>query len=1398
MNTGVKELTEKQLADLFDKEPKKFFKFIDRKHAMYTSDLDYYKVEKVADVDDIGCKIDEIVQLICSINCIRRFIQGAIGIVEDEDEKKLLERRPLFSEVADKYAAVYASFKSKNNQLRAGETVAEETVAGETGAVADESVRLKQYSLEGGSDEGSKDAAEKVAADMNRKKGYDGLLPMAYDVTSFHQETTAAAADNSSILLDQEIEQEVRAKSLASNMSAATAMNAASTPLAARMNIRFSETVNHHTISKDESQIRHNPISSVVNGVYMRSLSPSRAGTSASASVSAARPSSAEAGDDITRLEGDRRDRNSRAYTANNTADPRSSRNDLHQTHRTAEDFTVRVLPEDSWRYCAPKSNKIEELSLCEDLAAISGIIEVKVTENMSDVELMALEARDVVELKQLKKNIERKVVALPRDLNPQLESEATRAFLAATRWMDTVRYFVHAKQLHIQSDLKYSKPIELEPFKGHTNSDTNCYEFFTAYELIARKYTDRDKAAFLFANYLAENIQCEVKHLNTSYRAMKECIIARHGNVNTLLMHKKNKIRNLKMIYYKSPRAEKLTYIKTYIEVLEQLCSLIELNTKEYPAIRNELLSYVSVMELCKLLPEYIFNMFNSNYTKDAARKGVHALTGEESFVILQRILKQLLGELELQEELFFDAEEKSIKDSRASRGLKKGVLSVGQVRGERDRRPFSSDEYWGAPCIGHPDSKYRLKECLSGQCTDFLEMKPKDRERSALEKNVCLLCLLFGCRLRGDGKCLFINALPKNVICKGCQLEGVEKNVLLCGKHKNDTPEIQSAVRSFLPGCGDNTVVELYFLGSVFNFEMDRVDESGCYRTCADAFDINSGRRVPMQDVEFKTQKDHGSFAVYPTQTINIGGIPVTVLWDTGAIGELVKEDIAEKLNLTILEAKSQSFSVAGAQTVRTNCPLYQLTLGPNDRDEFHQFPLLGVRRISETLPEVDLGPVVARIKKELVDFPESKGTFPPRCGGAEIEMILGTRLSHLFPTRIYVLRDGLQIWRSPLKDIYGSNLLISGPIEPIKNSINLVSVLHSAYHGLIPETVDVLTPIDHLMFKDRSEEQLLCDGLGCTSDSFPMLNSDDHTSGSLLCDDLGSTSDSFPMLNSDDHIIGPLLCDDLGSTSDSFPMLNSGDHMGRSLFLSEQNSCGNSLSCYVLEDSECAVRILSSIMRKKAIPRTLEQTYRDEEEAGSVVDYRCSDCYPCKACLQSGKIRNQSIKETAEEVLIWDCVKVDSEKCVTTCDYPFTTDPETYLTRKWGGMKNNFKMAERTLNTQRAKSEESRSNVVKFNQELYSKGFVSPVSELSPELQKLISDATFVHYFCWRSVSNQNSLTTSTRMVADPTISHFNDVVAKGVNSLTSLYQLILAGGAIYSPFVATSAKCSIHSG
>ena len=127
-----------------------------------------------------------------------------------------------------------------------------------------------------------------------------------------------------------------------------------------------------------------------------------------------------------------------------------------------------------------------------------------------------SLESRELVELKHLKKDLERMCKILPDECNQDLLDEVQKPL-------------VQEKELHLVSDLKFTKPIKLEPFKGHAKSSTNCYEFFTSYELIARKYTDRDKAHYLFFNYLSNSMKCEVKHLNTSYKDMKSCIIARH-----------------------------------------------------------------------------------------------------------------------------------------------------------------------------------------------------------------------------------------------------------------------------------------------------------------------------------------------------------------------------------------------------------------------------------------------------------------------------------------------------------------------------------------------------------------------------------------------------------------------------------------------------------------------------------------------------------------------------------------------------------------------------------------------------------------------------------------------------------------------------------------------------
>ena len=57
--TGEPEITEAQLSQQFDKDSVKFFRFVDRKNAMYLNDLsaDNYKVETETVLEGTLCKL---------------------------------------------------------------------------------------------------------------------------------------------------------------------------------------------------------------------------------------------------------------------------------------------------------------------------------------------------------------------------------------------------------------------------------------------------------------------------------------------------------------------------------------------------------------------------------------------------------------------------------------------------------------------------------------------------------------------------------------------------------------------------------------------------------------------------------------------------------------------------------------------------------------------------------------------------------------------------------------------------------------------------------------------------------------------------------------------------------------------------------------------------------------------------------------------------------------------------------------------------------------------------------------------------------------------------------------------------------------------------------------------
>ena len=66
---------------------------------------------------------------------------------------------------------------------------------------------------------------------------------------------------------------------------------------------------------------------------------------------------------------------------------------------------------------------------------------------------------------------------------------------------------------------------------------------------------------------------------------------------------------------------------------------------------------------------------------------------------------------------------------------------------------------------------------------------------------------------------------------------------------------------------------------------------------------------------------------------------------------------------------------------------------------------------------------------------------------------------------------------------------------------------------------------------------------------------------------------------------------------------------------------------------------------------------------------------------------------------------------------------------------------------------------------------------MSDLPDDVQSAINGAPFRHFYTWRAVYKTDSVTTLVRIVVDPTITGLNETLAKGINMLASIPDVII---------------------
>ena len=1031
----------------------------------------------------------------------------------------------------------------------------------------------------------------------------------------------------------------------------------------------------------------------------------------------------------------------------------------------------------ESWRAFSFQSDVVSELALAQIIKSISKITQDRITSRLTDGEVIAINKNKRPLLEKQNENLEKKINIISEECSA-LKRYAVEAFKAASAWLEALEDIMISRDLHLASDRKYSEPLKLDKFTGYKNQQTNVYEFFKSFDIVARGSTMEEKSHLLFANYLDNDMKRIVTHMNDDFQKMKKRLVDRFGDVNRLLSIKKNQIKSLPQINFRSNHKQKLEFVTGFCEVMDQLQTLVNLNVNDYPTIGNDIFSHSNVMDLSALLPRFLYEDFASTYIKKREITGSESIPGKKAFDILHDNLRHSINSFEFSLENYLeksDVQERrrekdrgdhEKKDTHRKDKDKKDYLVVQQetnsmedtvlVMGQSKGRSFDREKFFKSVCFVHEQRKSKVADCRTGRCPLFLNMSPGDRLQWAVKRKLCEMCFLFICKKDSPDKCKYKSQIPSVLSCSSCASAKVERNVLLCQDHKNNNPQILESLKVFLSGYEEGTsVAMLYFSPNIDITNKDTTISSSVdlpmlnkaipieTRENTLVFDVSNGNTFPKEDVAHKINIESKDSAIYPMQILNIGGHNTLTLFDSGAMGEAVKAELAERVEMSIIDSRPQSFRVAGGSIVTTNNPLYETTLGPDVSGNYHTFPLLGMNKISEKIPSVSLEEMGKEFRKNQVSSPLSKEALPTNIGGSEIELIIGIKRSLLFPTRIMVLPSGLQIWRSPLTDVFGSSLIFCGPHWSVKQayqSVNL-SQIEDSFAGFFHTSYDQFRVMDEFVNPGTNDplEMKHIDSCYPTKKDVNLLTPIDM----LVISDKDSIQQEEPNKYKEDSFSNFLLnVSDLQTSTDA---------------------------------TDSYINDACSFFKVSPVSKVLEKLYDDEEQAGCTVDYRCGTCSQCTKCKESDKVRATSVKEEADDILIAKSVTIDLENKKTECVYPFTTAPDEFLKKRWGS-NNNYKMAESVFKSQTKKAQEVKHSVIKFHEELHTKGYVVPLKELPEDIQDEINNSALQHYFCWRSIFKPGSVTTKARIVIDPTLSSFNEILAKGKCCLTNLFQII----------------------
>ena len=888
---------------------------------------------------------------------------------------------------------------------------------------------------------------------------------------------------------------------------------------------------------------------------------------------------------------------------------------------------------------------------------------------------------------------------------------------------------------------------------------DQTVFEFFAEFEKAYRGNSAVDKAEILFKSFLDPHLKGEMEICRNNYAEMKRRLIAKLGVKDICIEAILRKIEG-KFSPAKEKSSAKVAHFCLLSTVMREL---VNLANKNDPAIDYD--SYMTsyhqqgfINRLCGHMSCDEVNKFKGKLIK----KGMNAeiLSGKDVFKELQEFIADRYT--------YYMAVEHSLGSQVPVSGTQKQSAKVKAVQADESSAQVHNAKFgrmerdWYAkglvrPCAvnGH-NGQHEM-----GGCEEFISMDPKKR-REDLKYKVCWTCLrpIDICRTGGHLRCSAESDMG-SLICASCvKINRTHNrpfsplNILMCGNSKHDKPnpgEIQNLLLKLFPGYTQKMQGGLVLYCSqvlnaagvqtqkIISKTRAPVDEPEKY--------MNSCTGEVMELPDHVKIPESKEAAIYLIQTMKLAGVDATVFFDYGANINLIDGQFAEELSLAVVSQQPSSFKAANDVSVFTEYGSYKINIGPTPQGRYYEFIAHGVSPVTGHFPKFSLDAINAEVRGSGLISPDD--ILPEAAGGTGVHLLIGIKSASAHPRLVHELDSGLCIYESPFKDKYGSRYCYGGTHATLSNQVDRSSYASSYFLSRLNQISQQVSDTVEIIDSSRW---------------FPSL---EPGKTQLVQSDVDIEYPPGEVTVEGVHIVGE-------NALDLISPLNINEQIHESPGLPE--SPGARVSCDSCSVCSACNPLSESSVHKSNMPIQRLRELADKDDDGDMVTFRCPTCSSCQRCKESKRVKARTRQEEVEQEIIEKSVHVDFNKQRVCVDLPFIKDPVENLTYRHGGP-DNYRQALKVYKQQTNKAQDKKDRVRKAHSDLVEKGFMIKKVDLDSETQELIDNAPFKHYYPWRPVTKDDSISTPVRLVVDPTMTGLNLLLAKGECNIQSLQDILV---------------------